>query len=472
MRLSALFILIFFAATLGCRDSAFLVAEVPAASNDVYIVPDLPTYIYYISRWDADNQFPVFIGESVYTNKFLMSYPDAKVARVKSVDVGNVNQQLVYKALYASWGPENLTDIKEEITKEKLGARLAKLGRKPLGIVLTNIGDMEFAGGYALAAGHKQLLDFYRSNRPFSDSVNTHRMSVSVEEKEKIRQDIYLIIKSWGYRFGGLDDDIDYITLALDIQPGTYSYNPRQKKITAGFSLDDAINRLSPDGFLRDKDGKPYGKSNVYAYMGRLVEADNGMAVYQAMCSLFCPIKRAFYFDWWPEKWDRTCKAAAPILRRKLDVTIYHQSGGVRANIDTWQSAMKKGNKKFDFIRVSATGNYNKWNQGTTDDIPDTKPVVVHFAQSTAGRNPKNNETIIGRWLRNGAYITYGAIAEPYASSFNVPKDVAQSIIDGESFGRAFQQKEKLPDALRIPWKLIYVGDPMRRLDPECRQTR
>ncbi len=471
-RISALFVIILLLSIPGCRTSDLLVPELSAASRDVYIVPDLPTYIHYISLWDADNQFPVFIGESEYTKKFLMSYGKARVSKVKPVDIGSINSELIYRALYASWGPEELADIKEEITKEKLRDRLKKLGRKPRGIVITNAADMEFAGGLALAAGHKQLLDFYQSNWPFNDSVNLPKMSVKYDEKEKIRRDLFLIVKSWGYGFGGLGDDIDYITLALDIQPGTYSYNPRQRKNTAGFSLDDAINRLSPDGFARDKNGKPFGQSNVYAYTGRLVEVDAGTALYQAMCSLFCPIERALYFDWWPPKWGRTCTAAAPVLRKKLDVTIYHRAGGIKADIVSWRSAMRKKNTRFDFVHVSATGKYDTWNKGTTDDIPDTKPVVVFFAHSNASRNPKNNETIIGRWLKNGAYITYGSIAEPYATAFSLPKDVAQSLVNGDPFGKAFQQKEKLPPALRIPWRLIYIGDPLRELEPECSQTR
>ena len=472
LRLSALFFILLVAVTLSCRESEIIVPEVSAATRDVFIVPDLPTYVYYISLWDADNQFPVFIGESKYTQKFLMSYDGARVRKVESVDVGNVNKQMVYKALYASWGPEKLTDIDEEIGKDKLRERLKELDRKPMGIVITNLGDMEFPGGLALAAGHKQLLDFYQSNQPFNDSVNTGKAALKYEEKEKLRVELFTLVRSWGYKFHELGDDIDYITLALDIQPGTFSYNPRQKKLTAGFSLDDAINRLSPDGYLRNKEGKPYGNSNVYAYLGRLLEADEGMAVYQAMCGLFCPIEKAFYFDLWPENWSRTCSVALPIIRKKLEVSLYSKSTTIKATIDSWNSVMRKGNQKYDFIHVSATGKYNEWNKGTTDDIPDTRPVVVYFAQSNASRNPKNNETITGRWLRNGAYIVYGAIAEPFASSFNLPKTVAEGIVDDMPFGKAFQQKETLPSAFRIPWKLIYIGDPLRRLKPECRQTK
>ena len=442
------------------------------AKSDVYIVPDIETYLYYISLWDADNQFPVFIGQNKYSEKFIEAYPKAKIIKANAVKIGNLNQQLVYKALYASWGQEKVTDIREEITKERIRERLKQLNRKPLGIIITNIGDMEFAGGFALAAGHKQLLDFYQSKWKASDSIDFSKISVKSEEKEKIRHDFFEIIGSWGYQFAGLNDDIDYITIALDIQHVTYIYNPVQKKETSGFSLDDAINRVSPDGFLRDNEGKPYGKSNVYAYVGRLVEAEHGMAVYQAMCSLFLPIRKAFYFDWWQERFNRKCSDAMPIIRKKIDATLFSISGAVKANLENWKLEFKNGNKKYDFIHVSAAGGYKDWRTGTTDDIPDTKPVVVYFAHSNASRNPKNNETIIGRWLRNGAYITYGSISEPYMPAFNTSKDVAESIVAGDPFGKAFQKKETLADSMRIPWKLMYVGDPLRRLEPECKQMR
>ena len=140
----------------GCAESAGKIVK------EIYIAPDLGTYLYAISMWDADKIFPVFMDkEDRYTKKFAEAYADGD--KIKYVELlkhktGEITQQLVYKTLYAAWGPETLDDLeKNEIGQAQIKQRLAELGHVPEGIVITNIKDAEFAGGIALAAGHKQI---------------------------------------------------------------------------------------------------------------------------------------------------------------------------------------------------------------------------------------------------------------------------------------------------------------------------
>ena len=83
------------------------------------------------------------------------------------------------------------------------------------------------------------------------------------------------------------------------------------------------------------------------------------------------------------------------------------------------------------------------------------------MAHSNSARNPKDNDTVCGRWLSNGAYAYYGAIREPHAQSFNRSEIVAQSILRSQPLGKAFTQKTHLIPRFTLPWRLVYIGDPL-----------
>ena len=58
-----------------------------AVEREIFIVPDLETYLYYISLWDADNQFPIFFDTGKYMQKLRMSYPNATLRQVEATVV-------------------------------------------------------------------------------------------------------------------------------------------------------------------------------------------------------------------------------------------------------------------------------------------------------------------------------------------------------------------------------------------------
>jgi len=415
----------------------------------VYVVPDLSTFLYWIGEWDVDYKFPVFIGKDEYVEKFIFAFKAEKIIYSKPVNLGKVDKTLVYNALYASWGPEGVKEVKN-VNKNRLKERLKRLQIKPKGIVFTNLESEELAGGIALACGRKQLLDFYNPGLPYA-----HR--ATSEEKEVIRKKLISRIKDWGYAYKELGDEIDYITLALDIP---YRYQN-------GYSLDDAINRLEPKN------------ETCFAYVGRLLgiakpnnshltesnppEADNSagrsMPLYQAMCSLFLRVDKALFFDRWPDKWQRRTSEAA------WEITDYVpalQVAKQHSSLKRWREIMKGGNS-YPFVYINTSGPPTRWGDATTEDIPDSVPSVVIFAHSNSAADPKNKETIAGRWLANGAYVYYGAISEPYNASFSRPLDFINSFLRGSPLAAACEKKENLQPRFRLPWKLIYIGDPLCR---------
>ena len=407
-------------------------SSLPEGSKKILIVPDQKTFLYYLSMWSPDDRTPIFIGKNKYVNKFASVYNDGNnfFEYTDSKDIGKITQSLVYKALCSSFSKNTLDDFSEKISKKDVKNFFNKSNLIPEGIVLTNIKSSKLPAALALAAYHGQVLEFY--NPPAVPLLGSY----SDKTKEIVRKDIINIIENWGYPYKGLGNGIDAVTIALNM-PFRYSHH---------YSLDDAINRETPDS------------TDCYAYTGRILDHIEGMALYQAMCSIFLKTENCLLFDKWPESWGRSLELGAWELRKKIPCAV------IRYNLKKWNKEVQPLNK-YDLIFINAAGFPDNWSGGTLDDIPDTEPVAIHFAHSSSAADPTNPKTLAGKWLSNGAFIYYGSISEPYADSFNISLNVAGRLIEGIPFGAAVQNKTKIPKNRSKPWKLILIGDPLFRPD-------
>ncbi len=397
------------------------------SGKPIIIVPDRPTFLYYLSTWTPEKRFPIFVGADKYVEKFARVYNDGDNHYVYAdkEKLPAIDQSLVYRALLASFAEGDLDSIKEDASSDDLREYFISHSIEPKGVVVTSLSSSELLGGLALASHHRQVLDFY--DPPAAPLFGTY----PTEVKEQIRKAIIEHLDSWEFEYRGLGRGIDTLTLALDM-PIKYNH---------GFSLDDAINRETPDAI------------RPYAYTGRLMDLGKGLAVYQAMCSLFLDTTDALFFDRWPEKWGRSLKLGCYAMRKKIPSVWFH-------DFKDWRSVTNPINT-YDFIFVNAAGYPSEWSGGTMDDIPDTLPVAINFSHSSSANDPTNPDTIAGRWLINGAFAYYGSISEPYADSFNVSYDIVTRIIDGIPFARATAEKSTLPSNRVKPWKLIFIGDPL-----------
>jgi len=455
---------------LACLVCAVLAFPGASASSEpearvVYIVPDLGTYLYAISLWDNEVRFPIFLGEGRFLDIFLKGYPGAELKRLEHKEVGTVKQKLVYRALYAAWGPETLDDAPSKVSRDDLKARLEALGVVPQGIVVTSLRDAEFAGGLALAAGHKQPLVFHRSRLKRSLELGASKNSAPELTKESLRKQFLKEVKEWGYPYEGLGEGIDYITLALSVR---HTYRLQRANLPKdpawGYSMTDSIGRLTASGLVEvEKPGGPKkGEPAVYAYCGLLIEAAPQMALYQAMASLFAETPRALYYHMWGRIHGLEGVKGYQVLRTKVNTVNRDRREAPRVSLEQWNRLMGGGHG-FGFIHVAATGTAYVWSGTHVEDIPEGRPCAVYFAQSGSAGNPALTDTIAGRWLLNGAYVYYGAASEPYAPSFNAAQTVAQTLVAGGTYGEAFQRKDTLPEPFRRPWRLVYVGDPLAR---------
>ena len=397
------------------------------SGKPIIIVPDRPTFLYYLSKWTPEKRFPIFVGADKYVEKFARVYNDGDNHYVYAdkEKLPAIDQSLIYRVLLASFAEGDLNSLNEEVSSDNLREYFVSHSIEPKGAVVTSLTSSELLGGLALASHHGQILDFY--DPPSAPLFGTYPEEV----KEQIRKAIMEHLDSWGFEYRGLGKGIDTLTLALDM-PIKYNH---------GFSLDDAINRETPDAI------------RPYAYTGRLMDLGKGLAVYQAMCSLFLDTTDALFFDRWPEKWGRSLKLGCYEMRKKIPSVLFNEFKDWRRITDPLNT--------YDFIFVNAAGYPSDWSGGTMDDIPDTLPVAINFSHSSSANDPTNPDTIAGRFLVNGAYAYYGSISEPYADSFNVSYDIVSRMIDGIPFARATAEKDSLPSNRVKPWKLIFIGDPL-----------
>ncbi len=458
------------------------------AEKVVYLVPDLPTFLYYLSTWDGNRRFPIFMTRNRYFEKFVRAYKPDRILRSSSKKMNGIDEDLLRAAVCAAWSEETIDDLPRGLSRPEFKGRLDRAGAKPNGIVLTKPDAAQLPAGLALAAAHRQALDFL--GLPSSIEGMKPTATMSSEQKELVRKEIIKIIERWGYRYEQLGDDIDYITLALDL-PMAYMGSDAVKRTKQLLCLDDGINRLTPNGSvpptvdkgeavseagsqpssaaqgLPDKviSGEKSGASalprgDCYAYVGRLLEADEGMALYQAMCSIFLGASKALYFDRWPEDWGLRCQEGWWVMQTRVHSILVKKSD---SSIAKWKQLVGKLNP-FGFVHVSSAGGARQWGDGKVSDIPESVPTIVYFAHSFSASNPYDETTVAGRWLRNGAYIYYGAISEPFGQSFNAPRTVAVSAVAGDPLGKAFQSKEMLHPRFTFSWKQIYIGDPLHRM--------
>ena len=423
------------------REELYIKREI---QNKVVIVPDIKTYLYYISLWTDKKIYPVLIDGSYLNDRFIQEFNPKEVERVRSIMLpGAIDEALLLKTLFTSWQDDDLlTAINKKVTKEDIRQYLKDKGHIPLGIVLTRVNDGQMPAAVALASARDQILDFL----PFTSKGEK---IVSFDKMQSLKSKIEGIIKRWHYPYLGLLDGIDYITIAGDFP---YAYNYQKTPLKGRYSLDDAL--------ARDD------KQNRYAYCGRII-GNWDMSIYQAMCSLFLQPKDALFFNTYSHSgnWkDYRTDLASHMLSDILDVTNIENKA---ASLERWQILNKEKGNIYGLLFINSSGGAYDWQTSTdkakVDDIPESEPCIVIFTHSNSAADPYDENTIAGRWLKNGAYIYFGSISEPYVQSFKTPSEVVVDLL----FGRPFSQSLMKDSGLwSNPWKLIFIGDPMYSLLP------
>jgi len=422
-----------------------LLYQMREVENTIYIVPDIKTYLYYVSLWDDGKIYPVLLEGSKLNDKFIKAFKPAEVKSVRSVVLGGtVDEAMLYRALYTSWNSEDLlTEIKTNYSKDNIKEFFDTNGHIPLGVVLFDLNSGEMAGGLALASARLQAFDVL----PY---VAKNDLVINAIKMRDLKNKIDSTIMAWDYPYKGLLDGIDYITIAGAFP---YAYDYKQTTSPGRYALDDAL--------CRDDQNKRN------AYVGRLI-GDFNESIYQAMCAIFLQPEDVLFFNAYEDKgtWlNFRTDYPAGMLSGSFNVTNIDKG---EATLERWQILNQDEGNVYDLIFVNSSGGPTDWNltgsQAKVEDIRESVPAIVLYTHSNSAADPYNKETIAGRWLKNGAYIYFGSVSEPYVQSFNTPSEITADLL----FGRPLSQSlRKDAGSWSSPWKLIFIGDPMYGLSPQ-----
>jgi hypothetical protein len=412
----------------------------------VCLVPDLPTFLEAIAAWDQSHAFPILIDDVELNLKFLRAFRPARIVRYPGKAAPIAAERLWDAAVSTvgrSWVEEAPGGEENAIPRGDSVPR--RLGPTPPAAVLSSSSSAMFAGAVALAAGRFQPLLRWESGRN-RDVLLTRGeafdLALGLEARVADRFENY----------SRLEDECDFLTLAAD---GPYRY--QDKDGPAAF--DDLVAR-SP------------GSGRRWAFTGRLV-GDLTASVYRAMCSLFLQPESTLLLNAYTERglpWaDYALTRTPEHLARFGTVTLRE---GTHAGLADWQNVFAPYNP-FGLVLLNSSGSPTNFNlpggPGQTGDIAPGGPAAVLMIHSFSASDPDDIQTIAGRWLANGAFIYFGALYEPYIQSFRPFGLVADLLADELPLGAALRRNP--PEPFGQPWRLVYLGDPLYRLQATGRRS-
>ena len=222
--------------------------------DQVYLVPDVPTFLEVIAAWDQRRFFPILIDDPAWTLPFLRAFRPARVVRVQRAEgrpagprrESETEWQAAQRAVALAWISESVAEA-----DVPSGGRVPRgVGPTPPAVVLSYPESPTLAGAVALAAGRFQPLvrlepivgdtgpDSKSGPRPkrFADRL-------SLDEARAFARKVEAIAGSVAGPHGGLGDSCDFLTLAGD-WPYAYRNDVEDGQARGEHALDDLIGRV------------------------------------------------------------------------------------------------------------------------------------------------------------------------------------------------------------------------------------
>ncbi len=444
--------------------------------DQVCLVPDSDAFLQALAAWDEQSYFPILIDEPSRVLPFVRAFRPARVIRYagrggRPRDAASTWHRAVL-AVARAWGPEwTATDAGDGPPASGIDAVVpSRRGVTAPGVVLSAPGASMLAGAAALAAGRFQPL--IRIDAPTSPASSSDRAP-----REWSYSTVPDLIGAWGFahaiemriaaivpRHDQFGDDCDFITVAGD---WPYRYRAPAERGMGEYAFDDIVGRVvdrdEPGGWLERTKRR-------WAFTGRLM-GDPAASVAHAMGALFLQPDTALLWDTYdhtsPIKSGYDMTEAAARIGRLLGGPgrVVHRAG-TEASLPHWQAALEPP-RRAGLVFLNSTGGPDDFTiaggPGRPADLPSGTPCAVATIHSFSAADPRDPATIAGRWLDQGAYVYFGSMNEPYLLAFRRPRLVAELLENGVPFGAALRQGEN--EVLGHPWRLVYLGDPLYRLE-------
>ncbi|MBL4697634.1 MAG: hypothetical protein JKX70_02250 [Phycisphaerales bacterium] len=444
----------------GLRASVLRQSQVVPAM--VVIVESADDYLFAISQWESVVRFPILWDDGTTQShediaRFVRAFKPEHVIEL-SGDVGSSwmgtreEKQAIFDDVFGKAIDQKTSNWKQTLDQ------LASTGIISPGIVITDVDDSAWAGALALCAGRFQPIAFV--TKPKSPM---HK-PMDGAHADQLERTIERAAKDTGRSWEGVGDDIDAITLALNV--GTM--------IQAGPERKD---RLATSDRIGRKDSN--GRGTQWAWCGQII-GNESRSVYQAMCALFLSIDQATVWDGYSAEqpwatYDGT--EAGEILRKaKIDAEVTDLP---RNTLGDWKLRMVRPIGHGDanegsslLFLMNSHGMAHEFNlpsktkgQGKAGHMPIFEvPAAMHMVHSFSLQKPMNRDTIGGRLIERGVYVYAGSVDEPFLQGFVPTPIVARRLAGTLSFAAAVHF-----DGGKV-WKIAVLGDPLVTFGPAGRR--
>ena len=401
----------------------------------VVLVPDEASFYEALAAWSLGGHFPILIETDDSREdvaRFIRAFQPGHVYRfaVKSKlpREKKSRREHIQRAVRAAWDCSDDNELQQLWKSEKSPC--------PTGLVVMSGHDPASIAGAALAAGRGEIIAWTDTG---GGSVNTN---ASPDKITRLGHDIRCVLESSGYGWREMGDDIDAITICLNI-PGKVPA-PSGKGVLA---LTDVVGRDE--------------NSQRFAYVGWIFADTPGEAAYRAMCALFLQPGNAFLFDGYGGGKPWSDYSVAPAAKHLSKAGLRTRMiGSPNGNISAWRQWAAEGTDA-ELIHVNTSGNPTYFQlagktQGWARDIPPlNRPALVSMIHSWSATSPDDFNTLAGRWLAHGAYAYLGSVQEPYLAAFLPPELFTRRLLSGYPWGAA----ARIDNAR--PWKIQVIGDPL-----------
>jgi hypothetical protein len=451
--------------------------------DQVYLVPDVPSFFEAIGQWDERQFFPVLIDDPAWTLPFLRAFRPARVVRfggaeARGRETGGVpsvegppmpERQRTWlaarRAVARAWTSDSIAE--EDLPPA--GGIPRKLGPTPPGLVFSNPESPMLAGAVALAAGRFEplvRLEPIPANRGWASAASSAASKrfadrLSLAEARAFARKVEALAAAVAGHPGELGDRCDFLTLAGD-WPYAYRNDVESGRARGEHALDDLIGRE----LTSDEGGLELTRTR-WAFTGRLLGSAPA-SVFRAMCALFLQPDACVLWNTYGEgsSWSGYEMAQAARVLGHLwppAASTIHRAGS-DADLAAWHRVFDPVNR-FGWIMVNSSGYPRQFSiaggTGLPADLPRGRPAAVSIIHSFSAADPTDPSTLAGRWLENGAFVYYGAMNEPYLNAFRPPKLVAELAAAELPLSAVLRQGEYEP--FGRPWRLVYLGDPLYR---------
>ncbi len=339
----------------------------------------------------------------------------------------------------------------------------------PPGLVLSAPNSPMLAGAVALAAGRFQPLvrlepALWELDDSQGGSLPRYGDILTLDQAWRFAGRLERQVAGVTPRYRGLGDDCDFLTIAGD-WPYRYDNQVEGAPVRGIHALDDLVGR----SLVGEPDARGLRESRRrWAFAGRLL-GDPAASVARAMGALFLAPEAALFWDTYDASDMRSDYTVAPAVRLLGWSGIARRTvvygAGPWSSLANWNHVMDPWNR-FGLIWLNSTGGPSDFSigggPGRPADLPGGSPAAVVMVQSNSAADPADPRTLAGRWLAQGAFVYYGAVAEPFLQAFRKPGLAMDLAIRGVPLSAALRQGESEP--FGRPWRLIFLGDPLYRL--------